>query len=104
MNSHLGPDWDDSSKAILTAEWRKGTLGKVIGMMLDPPRSQTSIQHQRRRMKLPPRRAGNLKETRMNLYMPRGLRERMELRAFSAGRTPSAYIRRLIERDLAASP
>ena len=100
-------DYNDEEELILRREWKRGTHVKIIAILLEEvrgwPRSNQSIVTKRKKMGLSIRRRRS-KEiedwARASTTMRVSLRDQAVARAWGQGKTLSAYMRYLVERDL----
>lgn len=84
--------------AVLTREWYKGTLAKVIGTMVGL--SESGVRERRRTLKLQ-RRGMRRKFEKINFSMTPELKEEIILRTKQLGCCMVAYLTGLVEQDLA---
>lgn len=100
------PPITDRDRHTFRREWKRGTLLKIIGQMLDPQRTARALAAWRLRLNLPVRQPKGVKRLHrgpsphVNFELDAEMLRFLQQRASGEGTTMSMYIRRLIRRDM----
>lgn len=93
--------YGDEEDAILTREWRAGTMVKIIARML-PGRSTYSIRNRRKRLNLPGRTRKDLGADKVivSVHLSKADHDKLQALCAARGKPVGKYIRRLVQRDI----